>query len=127
MGGKGSGRLEKDINTRQVQQTLNEAAVHAVKLVRDAVRGRDDKGHKVKALSGTKVKLCELAINHAIGSPRQKIELRHSGVLTLRDLAEMAYAGEPREMALDKDETLRPVVEGEGETITGSIVQPDSV
>jgi len=116
--------LEKDVNTRQIQQTLNEAAVTATKKFRDSIRGADEKGHKVKPLSMTRLKEFELAINHAIGSPRQKIELRHSGVLTLRDLAEIAYAGEPKEMALDKEDKpldkegkdkdkLQPGVEGE--------------
>ena len=92
MGGPGSGRRFKDTNTRQIQQTLNEAAVIATKKFRDSIRGRDEKGKKVRPISGTRLKEYELAINHAIGTPRQKIELRHSGqLLTLRDLAEMAY------------------------------------
>ena len=91
----GSGRKKRDTNTRQIQQTLNEAAVVAAKLFRDSIRGKDEKGHKVSQLSMTRLKTFELAIAHAVGTPRQKIELRHSGVFTLQELAEIAYAAEP--------------------------------
>jgi len=119
MGGIGSGRLEKNTSTRQIQQTLTEAALHSVKLVRDAVRGTDAKGHKVRPLSGSKVKLCELAINHAIGTPRQKIDLHHSGeILTLRDLAMLAYHIEelPEPQGLIKQPT-QDIIEGEYEPV----------
>jgi hypothetical protein len=129
MGGKGSGRLFKDANTRQIQQTLTESAVYAVKLVRDALRGTDVKGRKVRPLSGSKVKICELAINHAIGTPRQKIDLRHSGeVLTIRDLALLAFE-EVKELPEPERQALQPgqdIVEGEHEPARADSSQPDN-
>ena len=118
----GSGRLPKDENTRQIQQTLNEAAVTATKKIRDSIRGTDEKGHKVKPISMTRLKEYELAINHAIGSPRQKIELRHSGVMTLRDLAEIAY----QEKQEDKDKPQSVEVKND-DTTTGSGSKLDSL
>lgn len=90
MGGKGSGRKFKDVNTRQVQQTLQEAAVDAVKLIRNYVRGKDEHGNKV-SITAVKLTAATLCIAHAIGLPRQKVEYSHTGdQLTLKDLAELA-------------------------------------
>ena len=86
-----TGRKCKDELTANIHRTLVEAASYAVKLVRDSMKGTDPHGHKVKPISGTKAKLCELAINHAIGTPRQKIEWNYSpGMLTIKDISELA-------------------------------------
>ena len=125
MGGIGSGRLEKNTSTRQIQQTLTEAALHSVKLVRDAVRGTDAKGRKVKPLSGSKVKLCELAINHAIGTPRQKVDLRVEEVLTLRDLARLAFEEVKQLPKPDTANLAENVIEGEYQEVAQDAVFED--
>jgi len=93
MGGKGSGRKPKDYNTRQVQQTLTEAAVDAAKLVRDYIKGKDSHGNKV-SITNVKLQACLQAIAHGIGLPRQKLDIHHTGEqLTLKDLAMLAQSG----------------------------------
>lgn len=90
MGGKGSGRKAKDINTRQVQQTMTEAAVFGSKLIRDFIRGTDEHGNKV-SITMVKLQACLQSIAHGIGLPRQKVEYTHTGEqLTLKDLGELA-------------------------------------
>lgn len=112
----GSGRLRKDTNTRQIQQTLTEAAVYAVKLVRDVVREKDEHGNKVKPLSGSKLKACELAISHAIGLPRQKIDIKHTGdLMTLTDLAKLAKEHELGQFKVLEDTKELAPVEGKNE------------
>lgn len=109
----GSGRKRKDRNTTQIQQTLTEAAVYAVKIVRDTLRQKDDKGHKAKPLSGTKLKACELAISHAIGLPRQKVDIRHTGdLLTLTDLAKLAREHELGQFKVFDETKQLAAVEG---------------
>ena len=111
----GSGRKPINNQTAEINQQLYEAAVHAARKFRWSVKGVDDKGHKVKPLSGSMVRLCEIVIAHAIGLPRQKIDLKHAGILTLRDLAEIAYQDKPQ-----------PVVEGKDGDTTSSSDKPDS-
>lgn len=89
-----SGRKPKDSNTRQVQQTLTEAAVDAVKLIRDYVRGHDSHGNKV-SITAVKLNAASLCIAHAIGLPRQKLEVQHTGeLMSLKDLAKLAADGD---------------------------------
>ena len=106
----GSGRKPINSQTAEINQQLYQAAVIAARKFRHSLKGVDDKGHKVRPLSGSMVRLCEIVIAHAIGLPRQKIDMKHSGVvLTLRDLAEMAYQEKPE-----------PVKEGKSEGAAGS-------
>lgn len=94
MGGKGSGRLSKDVNTRQIQQTMTEAGVDGAKLIKDYIKGKDSKGNKV-SLTMVKLTACLQSIAHAIGLPRQKVDFTHTGdQLTLKDLAELAELGD---------------------------------
>jgi len=90
MGGIGSGRKKKDANTRQIQQTLAEAAVSSAKLIRDYVEGKDRHGNKV-SITMVKLTACLQAIAHTIGTPRQRVDYTRTGDdLTLKDLAELA-------------------------------------
>lgn len=102
MGGEGSGRKSKDHNTRQAQETLQEAAVDAVKLIRDYVRGHDAHGNKV-SITNVKLQAASLCIAHAIGLPRQKVEMHHTGdQMSLKDLAKLAQSGESLLQNADK-------------------------
>ena len=89
-----SGRKRKDSNTRQVQQTMTEAAVYGAKLIRDFVRGKDKHGNKV-SITMVKLTACLQSIAHGIGLPKQKLEVKHTGEqLTLKDLAQLAQSGD---------------------------------
>ena len=86
-----SGPRPKTIDTRETHKVLTAAGKVAASKLFEYIKEKTEKGRKVKPISGTKLKAWELAINHAIGTPRQKVDIRHSGdILTLRDLAEMA-------------------------------------
>ncbi len=88
-GNQNSGRLSKDTLTRQMEQTLSEAGVYAVKELRDFLRG--DNGHRAPKVSPTRIRAIELAIAHAIGLPRQRLNVNLSGeLLTWVDLARLA-------------------------------------
>lgn len=90
MGGKGSGRKPKSSLNAETQKTLQEAAVDAVKLIRDYVRGHDQHGNKV-SITAVKLNAASLCISHAIGLPRQKVEMHHTGEqMSLKDLAILA-------------------------------------
>lgn len=82
-------RPRKSDATRETQTTLTEAAVYASKLIRDIVKGRDVKGLKMKRVSGAKLVAAKIAIEHAIGLPKAKIELK-TNALTMKDIAELA-------------------------------------
>ncbi len=94
---KRSGRPPKTQATRQTQQTLVEAAVHAAKLIRDTVRGYsmvtgdDGKVRKVKVtrVAASKLAAAKIAIEHSLGLPKAKIELK-TDALTMKDIAELA-------------------------------------
>ncbi len=102
MGNKNSGRHKKDTNTRQVQQTLQEAAVDAVKLIRDYIKGKDKHGNKV-SITAVKLQAATLCIAHAIGLPRQKLDVHHTGEqMSLKDLAMLAQSGETLLQNADK-------------------------
>ena len=124
----GSGRKRKTVITREIQQGLKESALLAEQHLKFSLRGTNDKGQRVKPLSMTRIKECELVIAHAIGTPRQKVNIYHPGeVLTLRDLAILAYRIEmiPNTPGL----LTQPldVVEGEYETTTEGIADDDSL
>jgi hypothetical protein len=95
-----SGRKPINSQTAEINQQLYQAAVIAAQKLHYSVEGKDSKGRKFKPLSNTRLKECEIVINHAIGTPRQKVDLHHSGeVLTLRDLALLAYQVDTNELA----------------------------
>lgn len=77
------GRKAKDANTFQAQRILTEAAVKGAQLIRRYISQR--KG----SVSGTKLKAAEIALAHALGTPRQKILLK-TGALTMQDILELA-------------------------------------
>jgi len=91
VGGEGSGRKPKTIKTRQIQETLTEAGVYGSKLIRDILRGTDSKHRKTKPVSMSKLRAAIEAINHAIGLPKAKIELK-TDALTMKDIAELAVS-----------------------------------
>jgi len=104
------GRKSKDANTAEIQLGLTEAALYAKKILTDYLRGKDRNHKKVEPISMTKLKACELAINHAIGTPRQKIEWNYSpGMLTIKDISELA-----REHDLRDFETTTKELAGKG-------------
>jgi len=118
MGGKGSGPRETTSETALINRELRAAAVLASKQLFYSVRGKDDKGHTFRRLSGTRIKECELVIAHAIGTPRQKVDIHHTGeILTLRDLTLLAFKVEDLPEP-DEERLLQPaqdVIEGEYE------------
>lgn len=84
------GRKSKDDNTRVIQKTLTEAGKYATQALFYSLRGKDEHGRKVKPLSGSRIKECELAIAHAIGTPRQRVEIHQTGeLITIHDLARL--------------------------------------
>ena len=114
-----SGRKPKDYNTRQTQQTLQEAAVDAVKLIRDYVRGHDAHGNKV-SITAVKLQAASLCISHAIGLPRQKLDIHHTGEqMSLKDLAMLAQSGETLSQNADKtgEKPFQNAVENDGEVV----------
>jgi len=82
-------RPSKTAATRETQQTLLEAGVYAAKLVRDIVKGRDVKGHKVIRIPSYKLVAAKIAIEHSLGLPKAKIELK-TDAMTMKDIAELA-------------------------------------
>ena len=85
-----SGRKSKDENTRVIHKTLTEAGRLAIALLKDYVRGKDAHGNKV-SITAVKMRAIEIAIAHAIGLPRQKVEMHHTGEqMSLKDLAMLA-------------------------------------
>ncbi len=91
-------RPRKTEATRQTQQTLSEAAVYGAKLIRDILRGTTTrKGAtgttlvKMGRVSGAKLAAAKIAIDHAIGLPKAKIELK-TDAMTMKDIAELAQA-----------------------------------
>lgn len=107
------GRKSQDTNTAIVRKTLNEAAKYAVQRLFYNIRGYDHKGRKVKPLSGTMLKACELSISYAIGLPRQMVDLRVEEVLTLRDLSRLAFEDIKQLPEPDITELIEPIIEGE--------------
>ena len=79
-----SGRKAKTVLTRQTNQIIEDTAPHAAQYLMKVVKG------EVKRPSLARIEVCKFVINHAIGSPRQKIE--HSGEIqtSLSDLARSA-------------------------------------
>ena len=127
-GNKNSGRKAKTNITREIQHGLRESALLAEQHLKYSLRGTDDKGRKVKPLSMTRIRECELVIAHAIGTPRQKIDVHHPGeILTLRDLAIMAYRIEMIPNTPGLLEQPQDMVEGEYETTTEGIADDDSL
>jgi len=127
-GNSNSGRKSKTIITREIEQGLKESALIAEQKLKFSLRGTDNKGRKFKPLSLSRIKECELVIAHAIGTPRQKINLDVSGeVLTLHQLASLAFQ-EPEKLPEPQgQQPMQDIIEGEYEPIredTGN--QPDS-
>lgn len=90
MGGKGSGRKSINADTAEIQKTMTEAGVEASHLVKAYIKGKDTHGNKV-SITMVKLTACLQSIAHAIGLPRQKVTMTHTGeLLTLKDLAELA-------------------------------------
>lgn len=87
-------RPSKSNATRETQQTLMEAGLYGSKLVRDILRGTTlaPNGNlvKMKRVSGVKLVAAKLAIEHSIGLPKAKIELK-TDALTMKDIAELAH------------------------------------
>lgn len=103
----GSGRKSKDANTTVITQTLTEAGKYAALIVGDYLRGSDAKGHPAKPISNTKLHACELAIAHAIGTPRQRVEIRQTGtLLTLLDLSRLIKERDNPELSGPEPELL---------------------
>lgn len=82
-------RVTKSQATRQIQQTLVEAAVYGAKLLLYNLRGKDSKGRKMPRVANSKLNAAKIAIDHAIGLPKAKIELK-TDALTMKDIAEIA-------------------------------------
>ncbi len=83
-------RRTKTLEIVQIQKTLQEAAVYAAKLIRDSLRGKDSNNRKTKVkLTSVKLLAAIKAIEHTIGLPKAKIELK-TDALTMRDIAEIA-------------------------------------
>lgn len=82
-------RPRKTEATRQIQQTLTEAAVYGAKLLLYNLRGKDAKGRNTPRVSNSKINTAKIAIEHAIGLPKAKIELK-TGAMTMQDIAELA-------------------------------------
>jgi len=125
----GSGRKAKTVITREIQQGLKESALLAEQHLKWSLRGTNDKGQKVKPLSMTRIKECELVIAHAIGTPRQKVDIYHPGeILTLRDLALLAYRIEMIPNTQGLLEEPQDIVEGEYEPKPqGLLEQPQDI
>lgn len=84
------GRKSKDENTRVMQTTLTEAGKFAVQRLFYSLRGKDEHGKKPPALSNTMLHACELAIAHAIGTPRQRVEIHQTGeLITIHELSRL--------------------------------------
>jgi len=80
-----SGRRSKDRNTKETQQNLTESAKLGAQYIKDVI------DHKVKRPSALRLKACEFAINHAIGTASQKIKVHQSGsILTMADMVKLA-------------------------------------
>lgn len=85
-------RPTKTEATRQAQQTLDEACVHAAKLVRDVVRGRTEvngKLVKMGRISGAKLVAAKIAIEQSLGLPKAKVYVK-TNALSMLDIAELA-------------------------------------
>ena len=118
----GSGPKAATPATAIVNRELRSAAVLAASKLFYSVRGTDPKGRKFKPLSMTRIKECELVIAHAIGTPRQKVDIQHSGeILTLRDLTLLAFKELPEQLPEpDNQALLQPaqdIIEGEYEQV----------
>ena len=82
-------RPRKTEATRQIQQTLTEAAVYGAKLVLYTLRGKDANGRNTGRVSNTKILAAFKAIEQADGLPKAKIMLK-TDALTWKEIAEMA-------------------------------------
>ncbi len=90
-------RRTKTLEIVQIQKTLQEAAVYGAKLIRDNLKGstiainRDGKPKVVKlpSVPASKLLAAKIAIEHAIGLPKAKIEVK-TDALTMKDIAELA-------------------------------------
>lgn len=92
-------RRKRTLETVQIQKTMNEAGVFGAKLIRDCLRGKDATGHKLsKPISMTRIRAAIEAVNHSIGYPKQKIDIK-TGALTMQEIAELATS-------FDKEPTI---------------------
>ena len=101
-------RPRKSEATRQTQQTLTEAAVYGAKLVRDALRGYsvvNGKRVKVSRVANSKLNAAKIAIEHSLGLPKAKIELK-TDALTMKDIAELAKTFDELNTKQPESETI---------------------
>ena len=117
------GRKAKTPATTLINSELRTAAIYHAKQLVFSARGTDDKGRKFRRLSGTRIKEAELAINHVIGSPRQKMEINLSGeLLSLNDIAKLAFEEAPKQLPEpDSANLAEPIIEGEYQEVTQDV------
>lgn len=87
-------RPRKSEATRETQQVLFEAAVYGAKLIRDVLKGTTRKTPKstltkTPRVAASKLFAAKIAIEHAIGLPKAKLELK-TNALTMKEIAEIA-------------------------------------
>lgn len=80
-----SGRKKKSVLTRQANQVIMDSAPLAAEYLMKVSRG------VIKRPNLMRVEVCKFVINHAVGTPRQKVEMKHTGSpLTYQQLADSA-------------------------------------
>ena len=85
--GKGGGRRKKADVMQGTQIVIDYSAPEAAKILRDVVKGTR------KRISAARQRACEFRIQHAIGTPTQKVQMKHTGApLTYQELADRAAA-----------------------------------
>ena len=83
--GETRGRKAKSYTNAATQQVIDAAAPRAAAILRDVVTGTR------KKISFTRQRACEFIIEHAIGRPTQKVQMKHTGQpITYQELAEGA-------------------------------------
>jgi hypothetical protein len=99
-----AGRKSRDALNQETRRLLNEAGLKGARYIRDLL-------YKKLKPSPTKLKAAELAIAHAIGTPRQtNIEL-HGEILSMSDITRLAAEFEN---AANKDNTV--LLKADGKT-----------
>ena len=80
-----SGRKAKTVLTRTAAQIIMDAAPYAAQYLMKVVKG------EVKRPSLMRVEACKFIINHVLGTPRQKVEMKHTGApITYQELVQSA-------------------------------------
>ena len=82
-------RKARSDTASHTQTNMAEAGLIGSGIIRDYLRGKDTRNRKVKPISMTKLTAALKSVEHAIGLPKAKIELK-TDAFTMKEIAEMA-------------------------------------